>query len=570
MRTFKVLGGPGCGKTTEILNRLGRKFREGLNPSQVLMIGFAKATVENLRERAIEELKFTESQAESIQTIHKYCLDRLPIKNVFTSEYKRDFKNKLKIDESNWQFIDGELSVDAEDCVGWNDIEDKKLGVIFKLIGLARHSMCHEIKDILNYYNESENYEFSKLKKADIEWAYKNFTAYKKQNFLVDFEDMLHKALPDNIKFGDYKMVMVDEVQDLTDLEWAVIKKLANNTEELHLVGDDDQAIYGWKGAKVATFQEWPCNKEDITFLDKTHRLPHNIHYFVTKEILPEIKNRMGNKYKVVKKDLGKIYTTSNLDELNRRVKESTSIMFCGRTNIACKPYVEFLKKEGIPWEQKIRGGKDKAQGFQSSINADDTQAIKNWHTLKTGGSISGKYVVKLYDRLKDGLIKKGKKTYLSNKDTCPKEFTDKDRTFDYKELKEKYFLLADMDKSWHDCLTFETTRKKSRDKPNALFDDDLDYTEYVKSCWDKDRNLKSNILVATIHGVKGMERDVVVLSWDWGGSLSSFRNGTEEQGDEEVRTCYVGATRAKKTLIIYQPPKAKIFPLLNVEYEQL
>jgi len=428
--------------------------------------------------------------------------------------------------------------------------------------------MCHEIEDILNYYNESEDYKYSKLKKADIEWAHKNLTAYKKQNFLVDFEDMLYKALPDNVKFGDYKMVMVDEVQDLTDLEWAVIKKLANNTEELHLVGDDDQAIYGWKGAKVTTFQKWPCKKEDITILNKTHRLPHNIHYFVTQEIIPEIKNRMGNKYQVVKKDLGKIYTTSNLDGLSRRVKESTSIMFCGRTNAACRPYVEFLKEEGIPWEQKIRGGK--AQGFQSSINAEDTQAIKNWHVLKTGGSISGRDVVKLYDRLKDGLIKKGKKTYLSNKDTCPKEFTDKDRTFDYKELKEKYFLLADVDKSWHDCLTFETTRKKSRDKPNALFDDDLDYTEYVKSCWDKDRNLKSNILVATVHGVKGMERDVVVLSWDWGGSLSSFRNGTEEQEDEEVRTCYVGATRAKKTLIIYQPPKANIFPLLNVEYEQL
>ena len=69
--------------------------------------------------------------------------DKLPIKNVFTSEYKRDFKNKLKIDESNWQFIDGELSTDAEDCVGWGDIEDKKLGIIFGLIGLARHNMCH-------------------------------------------------------------------------------------------------------------------------------------------------------------------------------------------------------------------------------------------------------------------------------------------------------------------------------------------------------------------------------------------------------------------------------------------
>ena len=57
---------------------------------------------------------------------------------------QRDFKNKLKIDESNWRFIDGELSIDEEDCVGWGDVEDKKLGIIFGLIGLpditcARH-----------------------------------------------------------------------------------------------------------------------------------------------------------------------------------------------------------------------------------------------------------------------------------------------------------------------------------------------------------------------------------------------------------------------------------------------
>ena len=68
----------------------------------------------------------------------------------------------------------------------------------------------------------------------------------------------------------------------------------------------------------------------------------------------------MGNKYQVVKKDLGKIYTTSNLDGLSRRVKESTSIMFCGRTNAACRPYVEFLKDEGIPWEQKLEVAKHK------------------------------------------------------------------------------------------------------------------------------------------------------------------------------------------------------------------
>ena len=49
----------------------------------------------------------------------------------------------------------------------------------------------------------------------------------------------------------------------------------------------------------------------------------------------------------------------------------------------------------------------------------------------------------------------KGKETYLKKKDTCPKEFTDKDRAIDYKELKERYYLKADIDKSWHNAFYF-------------------------------------------------------------------------------------------------------------------
>ena len=64
-RVYKILGGPGCGKTTEILNILGQKFREKLHPNQVLMIGFAKATVKNLREKAMDELNFTEEESET-------------------------------------------------------------------------------------------------------------------------------------------------------------------------------------------------------------------------------------------------------------------------------------------------------------------------------------------------------------------------------------------------------------------------------------------------------------------------------------------------------------------------
>ena len=65
------------------------------------------------------------------------------------------------------------------------------------------------------------------------------------------------------------------------------------------------------------------------------------------------------------------------------------------------------------------------------------------------------------------------------------------------------------------------------------MFDDDLDhYNEYVRLCWEKDANLDSNILVSTIHGVKGMERDVVIINSDWGPMCYKFISiwNTEEQ----------------------------------------
>ena len=77
---------------------------------------------------------------------------------------------------------------------------------------------------------------------------------------------------------------MVDEAQDLTDLEWAIIDKIAKKSNNLYLVGDDDQAIYGWKGSEVSKFQTWPCDEKDVRFLKKSYRLPTNIHHFVTTE----------------------------------------------------------------------------------------------------------------------------------------------------------------------------------------------------------------------------------------------------------------------------------------------
>ena len=94
-RRHKIVGGPGCGKTTEVMKILKKYFKAGLQPSQVLMIGFARATVQTLQERAQEELHLSEKQVDSIKTIHKYCRDKIGFYEVFNRKAKREFIKKL-------------------------------------------------------------------------------------------------------------------------------------------------------------------------------------------------------------------------------------------------------------------------------------------------------------------------------------------------------------------------------------------------------------------------------------------------------------------------------------------
>mgnify|MGYP003679485372 FL=1 len=87
--------------------------------------------------------------------------------------------------------------------------------------------------------------------------------------------------------------------------------------------------------------------------------------------------------------------------------------------------------------------------------------------------------------------------------------------------MNEKDYVLADIHKPWFEVFTFSTSRKVSKKTPNALFDDDTDFNNYLKMCYENEPTLnKSNIIVSSIHGVKGMERKKVILSNDWGYSF--------------------------------------------------
>ena len=580
-RRYKILGGPGCGKTTEILKMLKRNFENGMHFDQVLMIGFAKATVENLQDRAINDktlsLFLTKKQAQSIKTIHKFCKDHLNQFQIFNESAKKTFKDLIKTDPDNWpKLADTNYDGTDEIAVGWTEEHDKKFGSIMNLISLAKHSLGFEkaikingeykiVKDplqrIFHFYDEDPSYSRVRFKRPEISYVYKNFTRFKNYYQMIDFDDMLEKSLVKNIEFKPYKLVLVDEAQDLSKLEWQVISKIARNTEELVLVGDDDQSIYGWKGSDARIFQRWPCKKECVLSLPKTYRLPPAV-YKVVMKIQGEIQDRLGTKFECDPNKEGSFGFIDSLRVLANSINSKSDVIMCARTNNLAKNFKNFCIDYGLIFKEK-NYAYDRGTSFRTIFEQEDRkELIKAWDTLQSGGLIQGKQYLKMVKKLQPGLIEHGKKGALEHADTQPPELQDPDLYLNFEDIKNKYYFQGDINCKWFEILKFETD--------SVLFRDNNHLNEYLRTCWERDPSLESNIKIAPIHSVKGMEADIVIVDSNWGPqSLKSYNSGSRKQEDEETRVSYVATSRPRKHLMIYQYNQKHVFPLLTRQFLQ-
>ena len=573
---YKILGGPGCGKTTKILKILSDYLANGLEPEQALLIGFAKATVKTLQDRVLKNKLLTEKQSESITTIHKFCKDRIGGGDVFNTSAKKSFKKKYMTDPDKWIMLDDE-NYDSQDEIAaqWSEEQDKRLYVYYDIINKALHEYGYdknklhgkdELDKILNWFGESEDHKYKSVHTEQLIYFYDCLKNFKSQNGMIDFDDMLIKALYSTVEFPKYEIVLVDESQDLSKLEWEVISKIARKTRDLYLVGDDDQAIYGWKGSNVKIFQRWPCRKENVTRLERTHRLPGKIYDFAV-SIRDNIKTRLGNEFfcekRIEKNQEGSIKYIYGLDEIEN-IKPDSEVIFCARARNLCRSYAFFLKHQGLAFLEKSQNLDERGK-FTSSFPDRCKEIIENWNTLQEGGSIKGKHYIRMVKEMKKEFISEHKKTAIATKDTAPRELYT-DELFSYEELKNKFYLNCPKDKIWHEVFEFNTTRIVSHKKPKALFENKEDFNDYLKRCWEKNPTLETKIIVSTIHGVKGMEADKVVMSVEWGYSLDHYMLGDDRKEDEEVRVCYVGVTRTKSELYLLELPGEykKPFPLLQ------
>ncbi|MDL0087923.1 UvrD-helicase domain-containing protein [Campylobacter gastrosuis] len=356
-----ILAGAGSGKTKTITTRLAYLIGVvGIDPANTLTLTFTNKAANEMRSRALKLLGEGRNFTPLLCTFHKFGLlflkfyiDRLGRKNNFIIIDTDDKKRILKSFES--AIPTSTLS---------NEISNYK-NSLFSVDDVLKNA---------NFLNvEREKGDFYQ-KVAQI---YKKYEEYLWANNLVDFDDLLvltykildaDEALADEIS-NRYKYIMVDEYQDTNDLQYKLLRKLCKSHENICVVGDDDQSIYGWRGAKIdniLNFKDQFSNVKMIR-LEENYRSTTPI-LRAANELIDHNRNRLGKSLKSTIGSGDEIEIMESIDEsaeaakIAKKIKtllsqgvKAPDIAILYRINALSRSLEEWLNKEQIPY--KMVGG---------------------------------------------------------------------------------------------------------------------------------------------------------------------------------------------------------------------
>ena len=263
-----ILAGAGSGKTKTLTTRLAYLVGViGIDPANTLTLTFTNKAASEMRERALSLLDNRISYPPLLCTFHKFGLlflkfhiEKLGRSNTFVIIDSDDKKRLLRS-------IAKELKIDLN------------LSFIASEISKYKNSLLSPEVVV-------EKAELPDYKK--IATIYVKYQANIEENNLVDFDDLLmltHKILSENDTLRKetshrYKYIMVDEYQDTNELQFQLLELLSSEHNNLCVVGDDDQSIYGWRGANIRNILEFASHFEKC----KTVKLETN--YRSTEPIL--------------------------------------------------------------------------------------------------------------------------------------------------------------------------------------------------------------------------------------------------------------------------------------------
>jgi superfamily I DNA/RNA helicase len=466
-----ILGGPGCGKTHFLLD----------------LILTRKASREG-RERAALRFGLTDEELPHFRTIHSFSLRELGISadRLMTNADYRDFA------EGNG------LDLEYRQIFG----EDRIAG--------SMHDKCFNAGELSRAMMQSlgQVCEERRLPYGEASYIHRAFNEYKRDTRKLDFTDMLEQFIEKGA-VPPLKVLIVDEAQDLTRLQWKVVEKIAVGVEDIVIAGDDDQAIFEWAGADLPYFLNLK-GKEYV--LPRSYRLKRNI-FDLSKSIVQNVLWRFDKDFSP-RAEGGVVNTAARIENAN--YDEGTWYLLA-RHHTFLRSFEPQLFNEGR--------GFITAKGV-SSFDTPEVAAMLSWNSLQSGEAITRESAKHLYSKLTQGFLEPGRTKKLDVPD---------DAILDAESLSVEHGL-NHLEQPWENAIMMHPQQRS-----------------YLQAALKRGEDLTAmpRITISTIHGVKGGEADHVVLRPDMS---RNAEKSLRANPSSESRVFYVGASRAKESLTIISP----------------
>ena len=595
-----ILAGAGSGKTRALTSRAANLMAQGVPAWQILALTFTNKAAREMRER-IQQLVGESAEEAWISTFHSSCA-RILRRDIEKLGYTRSF---VIYDDDDQQTI-------LKEILRRLNIDDKFL---------PPRELKSKISDAKNrlltpdeWFEQSNKDRRSQM----IHDVYLEYESRLKGNNALDFDDLLVKTLqlladhPPVLESyrKRFRYVMVDEYQDTNFAQYSLIKLLTAESRNLCVVGDDDQSIYGWRGADIRNILDFEKDYPDA----KVIKLEQN--YRSTSNILDAanqvISNNTGRKEKALWTDAGEgekiklfgagdereeaAWVADRIRQLNRGGESCGDCAVLYRTNAQSRVLEEMLLRAGIPY--KVFGGqkfydrkevRDVIAYLRVIVNpADDVslRRIINVPKRAIGDSTvlelmehARNLEMPLYSALSDlpeSLSSRPRKCVtdffmllselMAKKEMMPlKKFVP--------HLVEATGLMSQYQKEDTDEARARVENiqeflgavsEYAAAEPQATLEDYLENVSLVTDL-DRQEGARDFVTLMTLHSAKGLEFDNVFMTGMEEGIFPSSRSQFDDDRlEEERRLCYVGITRARKRLFMSRANQRMLYNQVN------
>ena len=581
-----VLSGAGTGKTRVLTARFAYLVeKKGVNPQTIMAVTFTNKAANEIKNRVSNELNLS-INSHWIGTFHaifsKFLRKHSSIVGLKSNFTILDIEDQKKLVKQVISFL--KLDNDLSENIILSEIQNLKDEII----------LSNDNKEVLRH---------SSIKNIDM--IYSLYQERLLEINSVDFGDLLlhsYNILKNNPEIlMSYKTfinhILIDEFQDTNVIQYELIKLLLDGEKNIFCVGDDDQSIYAWRGAKVENILNFPEEfKAPVIRLTKNYRSNNSI-LSAASEIIGHNKNRLGKNLECANTQLenNKIILQSFYsqeeeslwiaDSISNQIsKNEVSFSILVRLTAQMRSIEDKLIKYALPYQiiggprfferkeikdiiayLKLAHSNDSDLSFERIINLPRRGIGEQTLNLIIQNSRDKK--INFLNSSRELLESKSFPQAVSTKisvfltliDKC-KDLVNKTNLEDLGIFiieESGYMKMLEIEKNTKKKLENETRIENLKELVNAMseFTNLDEFLEHVGLVNENIKNTeKNNITLMTLHGAKGLEFDHVFLP-GWEEGIFPSARALEEKGqkslEEERRLAYVGITRAKTNLYL-------------------